>query len=44
VHDVSNGYELIMNQNIDVVSAFKNNNKITDEMGLRGIPVVPEYC
>ncbi len=44
LHKVSHGYELIMNPNKHAILAVKNHNKITDEIDLRGIPVVSEYC
>jgi hypothetical protein len=44
LHEVSDGYELIMNPNKHTILAVKNHNKITDEMELRRISImIPEY-
>ncbi len=44
LHEVSHDYDLIVNPKKCGIFAVKNHNKITDEMNLRGIPVVSEYC
>jgi hypothetical protein len=44
LHELSNGYELIINPKKCGILAVKKNFKITDKMGLRGILImIPEY-
>ena len=44
LHEVSHDYDLIVNPKKCGIFAVKNHKKITDEINLRGIPVVSEYC
>ncbi len=44
LHEVSHDYDLIVKANKYMILAVKNHKKITDEMNLRSIPVVSEYC
>ncbi len=44
LHEVSHGYELIMNPNKHAILAVKKHHKITGKMDLRGISImIPEY-
>jgi hypothetical protein len=45
LHEVSHGYELIMNPNKHMILAVKKHHRITDEMDLRGLSImIAEYC
>jgi hypothetical protein len=45
LHEVSQGHELIMNPNKNMIFAVKKHHKIKDEMELRVISImIPEYC
>jgi hypothetical protein len=44
LHEVSHGYELIMNLKKCRIFSVKKHFKITSEMDLRRIPVMSEYC
>jgi hypothetical protein len=43
LHEVYHDYDLIVNPKKCGIFAVKNHKKITEEMDLRGIPVVSEY-
>ncbi len=44
LHEVSHDFDLIINPKKCGILAIKKHSKITEEMNLRGIPVVTEYC